>query len=313
VNRREFVALAAAAPFALREGLARAAATSSHALVTCDAESHLALVDLGALRIVGTVPTPPDPRAIEQVGPYAVVCHTAAGVVTVVDRHRVRHTLRSFVEPRYVAAHPDGVHAFVTDSGASGVVSIDARSGRALGKARLDGWARHVTLDHSGRVLWVGLGSAAASVAVVDVSDVGRPRHVATVPTPFLSHDVGFAPDGRVWVTSGLARESTVFGAGRRELIDTLVADAAPQHVTFSRDRAYVTSGGDGTFRVHALSGRLLRTTAVPVGSYNVQRGPGLVLTPSLDRGTLAVLDLHGRLVRVLEVSRSCHDACFVA
>lgn len=312
MNRRTFVALAAAAPFALREGLARAAAASPHALVTCDAESRLALVDLGALRIVGTVPTPPDPRAIERVGRYAVVCHTAAGVVTVVDRHRVLHTLRSFVEPRYVAAHPDGVHAFVTDSGSSGVVSIDTRTGRALGKARLDGWARHVTVDRSGRVLWVGLGSAAASVAVVDVSDVGRPRHVATVPTPFLSHDVGFAPDGRVWVTSGLGRESTVFGAGR-ELLDTLAADAAPQHVTFSRDRAYVTSGGDGTFRVHALSGRLLGTTAVPVGSYNVQHGQGLVLTPSLDRGTLAVLDRHGRLVRVLQISSSCHDACFLA
>ena len=311
MNRREFVALAAAAPFALREGLA-AAAASPHALVTCDAESRLALVDLGALRVVGTVATPPDPRAIEQVGHVAVVCHTAAGVVTVVDRQRVRHTFHDFVEPRYVAAHPDGSHAFVTDSGSSGVVSIDVRSGRALGRVSLAGWARHVTIDGSGRILWVGLGSAASSVAVVDVSDVRRPRHVATVPTPFLSHDVGFAPDGRVWVTSGLKRESTVFGAGR-QLRSRLPADAAPQHVTFSRDRAYMTSGDDGTFRVHALSGGLLRTTAIPVGSYNVQHGPGLVLTASLDRGTLAVLDDHGRLLRVLHVAGSCHDACFVA
>jgi DNA-binding beta-propeller fold protein YncE len=311
VNRREFVALAAAAPFALRQGLAVAAA-APHALVACDAESRLALVDLGALRVVGTVATPPDPRAIEQVGRVAVVCHTAAGVVTVVDRQRVLHTLHDFVEPRYVAAHPDGTHAFVTDSGSSGVVSINVRSGRTLGRVLLAGWARHVTIDGSGRVLWVGLGSAASSVAVVDVSDLRRPRHVATVPTPFLSHDVGFAPDGRVWVTSGLKRESTVFDAGR-QLRSTLAADAAPQHVTFSRDRAYVTSGDDGTFRVHALSGRVLRTTAIPVGSYNVQHGPGLVLTASLDRGTLAVLDDHGRLLRVLHVAGSCHDACFVA
>jgi len=84
VNRREFVALAAAAPFFLGDLSARAA-SAPHALVTCDAESRLALVDLGALRIVGKVATPPDPRAIEQVGPYAVVCHTAAGVVTVRD------------------------------------------------------------------------------------------------------------------------------------------------------------------------------------------------------------------------------------
>ena len=260
----------------------------------------------------GSVATPPDPRAIQQVGSYAVVCHTAAGVVTVVDRHDVRHTLDGFVEPRYVAAHPDGVHAFVTDSGSSGVVSIDVPSGRALGKLRLGGWARHVTIDRAGRRLWVGLGSAASSVAIVDVSDVRRPRLVASARTPFLSHDVGFAPDGRVWVTSGEKRESTVFGApGRLEL--RLAADAAPQHVTFSNDRAYVTSGDDGTFRVHALSGRVLRTTAIPDGSYNVQHGQGLVLTASLNRGTLAVLDEHGRLVGVLQVAGSCHDACFVA
>ena len=243
MNRREFVALAAAAPFFLGDLSARAA-SAPHALVTCDAESRLALVDLGALRIVGKVATPPDPRAIEQVGPYAVVCHTAAGVVTVVDRHRVRHTLHEFVEPRYVAAHPDGVHAFVTDSGSSGVVSIDTRSGRALGRARLSGWARHVTIDASGR---------------------------------------------------------------------RLAADGAPQHVTFSSNRAYVTSGVDGAFRVHGLTGEVLRTTAIPIGSYNVQHGLGFVLTPSLIRGTLAVLDDEGRLLRVLRVASSCHDACFIA
>ena len=311
MNRRDFVALAALAPFALRQGLARAA-SAPHALVTCDADSRLALVDLSALRIVGRVATPPDPRAIEQVGPHAVVCHTAAGVVTVVDRHRVRHTLHDFVEPRYVAAHPDGVHAFVTDSGSSGVVSIDTRSGLALGKVKLSGWARHVTIDASGHRLWVGLGSAAASVAVVDVSDPGRPRHVETVATPFLSHDVGYAPDGSIWVTSGEKRESTIFDAGG-SLKRRLTAGGAPQHVTFSPDRAYVTSGVDGTFAVHGLAGEVLRTTAVPIGSYNVQHGSGVVLTPSLDRGTLAVLDGHGRLLRVLEVASSCHDACFIA
>jgi DNA-binding beta-propeller fold protein YncE len=310
VDRRRFVALAAAAPFALRETLARAAG-APHALVTCDAESRLALVDLGALRVVGWVATPPDPRAIEQVGPYAVVCHTAAGVVTVVDRRRVRHTLHGFVEPRYAAAHPDAIHAFVTDSGSSSVVAVDTRAGKVLGRAKLGGWARHVTLDRSGRTLWVGLGSAAASVAVVDVTDPRRPRHRATVRTPFLSHDVGFAPDGQIWVTSGALGETTIFDpSGRRR--DRLEANAAPQHVTFSNRFAYVTSGVDGTFRVQSLAGAVLRTAAIPVGSYNVQHGAGLILTPSLDRGTLTVLDEHGGRLRSIAVARSCHDACLV-
>ena len=310
MDRRRFVALAAAAPLALRETVARAAGPP-HALVTCDAESRLALVDLAALRVVGSVATSADPRAIEQVGSSAVVCHTAAGAVTIVDRHRVRHHLGGFVEPRYVSAHPDGVHAFVTDSGASSVVAVDVHAGKLLGRARLSGWPRHVTLDSSGRMLWVGLGSAAAEVAVVDVSDPRRPRHTATVPTPFLSHDVGFAPDGRIWVTSGAHGETTIFEAGGR-LHKRLEADAAPQHVTFSGRLAYVTSGDDGTFRVQSLAGDLLRTTAIPVGSYNVQYGRRRILTPSLDRGTLTVLDEHGRLLRTIAVAGSCHDACFV-
>jgi hypothetical protein len=82
--------------------------------------------------------------------------------------------------------------------------------------------------------------------------------------------------------------------------------------VTFSNRLAYVTSGVAGTFRVQTLSGRVLRTTGIPVGSYNVQHGHGLVLTPSLDRGTLAVLDEEGRLLRRIQVAGSCHDVCFV-
>ena len=55
-----------------------------------------------------------------------------------------------------------------------------------------------------------------------------------------------------------------------------------------------------------------MRTTAVPVGSYNVQSGGGLVLTPSLERGTLCVLRGSGRLDHELHVARSSHDACVV-
>ena len=68
-----------------------------------------------------------------------------------------------------------------------------------------------------------------------------------------------------------------------------------------------------GTFAVHRLTdGQLLHTTRVPQGSFNVQAGFGLVLTPSLGGGTLCVLDRHGALLRETNVAPSCHDACFV-
>jgi hypothetical protein len=51
----------------------------------------------------------------------------------------------------------------------------------------------------------------------------------------------------------------------------------------------------------------------VPGGSYNVQSGRGLILTPSLDTGTLSVLDPAGRVLRETKVAGSSHDACFLA
>jgi DNA-binding beta-propeller fold protein YncE len=314
VNRREFLAASAVVPFALRTPLAAAAAAPA-ALVTCDAEARLAVVDLGAFRVAGSIATLPDPRAIELVGRHAVVCHTAVGAVSVVDgaTRRVRHVLHGFVEPRYTAAHPDGVHAFVTDSGRGAVVAVDVVRGAVVGRVRLPEWARHVTIDAAGRTLWIGLSSDSPDVAVVDVSDPARPRHLRSVRPPFRAHDVGFLPDGRhCWVTSGDASETGVFDRAGEPVL-RLPADLAPQHVTFGHDVAFVTSGDSATLHVHGLrDGHVLRRTPVPAGSYNVQYGFGRVITPSLARGTLAVLNGRGALLAVVDVAGSCHDACFL-
>ena len=298
VNRREFLSLAVVAPFAVRSGLTSPA---ERALVTCDLESRLAVVELGRFREVASIDTLPDPRAVELVGAHAVVCHTAVGAVSVVDGRRVVHVLRGFVEPRYVAAHPDGVHAFVTDSGRSGLVAIDVARGLALGRVPLPGWARHVSLDRAARRAAVALGSASEHVALVDVE---RMRRVGMRTPGFPAHDVGWAPDGSLWVTSGSGR-TLATGRGPQ------VADLAPQHVTFAASAAFVTSGDSRTLRVLDLDGTVRRTTVIPRGSYNVQYGHGLVLTPSLETGTLTVLDRAGVRLAEVRVSSSCHDACF--
>jgi hypothetical protein len=179
---------------------------------------------------------------------------------------------------------------------------------------KLGAWPRHVSLDPHGRRLWVALGTEARKVAVVDVSRPAHPRLVAKITPPFLAHDVGFAPDGRrVWVTSGDRGSLALYDARAGRVLRRLPAAAPPQHVTFVGGVAFVTSGNDGLLRVHSLAdGRVLRATAVPVGSYNVQQGWDRVLTPSLERGTLTVLDTSGRLLRRLRVARSSHDACFM-
>jgi DNA-binding beta-propeller fold protein YncE len=319
MNRREFVVAAAAAPFLLRSGdaLARLAGGTPYALVTADTEAHVAVVYLTAPKVVRRIPTLAGPRSIEsdRRGRFAVVAHTAGGAVSILDgwKLEVRHVLHGFSEPRYTAISPDGRHAFVSDSKRAEVVTVDVAKGQIAARLRVLGPARHLSLSPNGKTLWVSLGTKAAEIVVVDVSQPAAARVLRRFSPPFLAHDVGFEPDGRrVWVTSGdrgaLARYTR---SGR--LLQRMSADAPPQHVTFSGDRAYVTSGDDSSLHVHALDdGRVLRTTAVPVGSYNVQDGWGLVFTPSLERGTLCMLDERGRLLHRLRVAASSHDACFV-
>jgi molecular chaperone DnaK len=309
VDRLEFLAAAAAAPFALRSGTQREVA-----LVTADTEAAVVAVDPVAGRVLRRISTRPDPRSIERVGEHAVVTHTAIGEVTVLRGIDIRHVLRGFGEPRYTAGAPDGRHAFVTDSGRADIAVLDIIRGRVLARLHLGGWPRHVSIDQAGRLLWVALGTEARELAVVDVTSPLRPRHLGTVRPSFLLHDVAFVPGTRqVWVTSGNRGALAVYDARTGHVLRRLPAGSPPQHVTFRRGKAYVTSGDDGTLRVHSLvDGRVLRQTEIPPGSYNVQQGPGRILTPSLARGTLCVLDTAGRVRREVEVVRSLHEACFI-
>jgi DNA-binding beta-propeller fold protein YncE len=315
VNRREFVVGAAAIAFGVRVGVARAVRPTPIALVTADLESRLVAVDIERGRILRYVETLPYPRSIETVGASAVVAHPELGVVSIVDgrSHSITHVLRGFGEPRYTAAHPGGRYAFITDAKWGEVVALDVVQGRVLGRTGVGALARHVTIDRAGRTLAVALGPKAKEVAVVDVSKVGSPRLVRRFRPPFLAHDVGFAPDARhLWVSSGDRLELAVYDIRSGGLLARPSGDWPPQHVTFSDEHAYVTSGWSGTLRIHSFNGRRGPLTPVPVGSYNVQQASGWVLTPSLGRGDLCVLDERGHLLRRIKVARSSHDACLV-
>lgn len=309
MDRREFVL--AAASLALTRSLPH----SRVALVTADLESRLVVVDLPSGRVRSSVRTLRFPRSIETVGNVAVVAHSEIGAVSLVDGRTlgVVRVLRGFDEPRYTAAHPDGRHAYVTDAGSGDVVAIDVLRGRVLNRERVGPRARHVAIDPTGRTLWVALGSKARELAVVDVRESARPRLLRRFRPDFLAHDVGIAPDGRhVWVTSGDRDELRVYDRRSGKVLARLSGDWPPQHVTFARGLAYVTSGWSGTLHVHRVDGRPVSRTVVPVGSYNVQHADGWVLTPSLGHGDLCILDDDGRVLRSEKVARSSHDACVV-
>jgi hypothetical protein len=282
--------------------------------VTADLEAAVVAVDVFGGRVLRRIETRPDPRSIERVGEHEVVAHTAIGEVTIMRGLEIRRVLRGFGEPRYTAGAPDGRHAFVTDSGRKDVAVVDVLRGRVLARLDLGGWPRHVSLDSSGRVLWVALGTEARDLAVVDVTRRDRPRRIGTIRPSFLLHDVGFVPGTRhVWISSGDRGTLAVYDARTGRVLRRLPAGSPPQHVTFHGGNAYVTSGEDGMLRVHSLrDGRILRQTTIPTGSYNVQQGAGRILTPSLAHGTLCVLDAAGRVHRRVRVARSSHDACFI-
>jgi DNA-binding beta-propeller fold protein YncE len=308
VNRAEFLLAAAAAPVALRR------APAALALVTADSESRVAVVDLDRGTVRSHIATRPGPRSIERVGESAVVAHTVLGELTLIDMRtlQVRHVLNGLAEPRYTAGTAGGRHAFVTDSGHTDVVTVDVLRGTIVGRLKLSEWPRHLSLSPDGRTLWVGLGTSAQRLAVVDVSDPLRPQLRGHVRPPFLLHDVAFAPDGRrAWVTAGASHEIGVYDVRSARLLRRLPSDAGPQHVSFTAGRAFVTSGAAGTLRLYDdQSLRLLGTTELPAGSFNVQCAGRRVLSPSLNAGTLCVVDSRGTLKQRVHVAASSHDAC---
>ena len=329
MRRRELVFAALAAPLALGPG-ARLAGASRRggtplALVTADVEAHVAAVLLGTGKTIARIRTEPGPRSIEsRLATQAVVAHTEHGLVSVLDgvELEVSHVIDGFEQPLYTAVRGpldsyggSEAIAYVTDSGSEAVVTLDLVRGRILRRTSVPGPARHIGISPDGGTLWTALGTKAERIAVLDVRDARRPRLVRTFAPPWLAHDVVFSPWGSVWVTSGSERSIAVYRPGR-EHPRLRAGDAPPQHIAFTGERAYVASGDDGVVRVHRRDGALLRRTRVPLGSYNVTVGLSVgserLITPSLDGGTVAVLDAAGRVRHVGQVARAAHDACFV-
>jgi DNA-binding beta-propeller fold protein YncE len=324
MDRRRFLAASATVGAALGidpRAFASRLGGTWRALVTADLESHVAVLDGSRIAPLARILTGPGPRSIESAhNRLAVVGHSAHGVVTLLDadmrdvyvseRNRVRAELDRFESPRYTAIHPRLPLAYVTDSDAEAVVAIDLPAARIRSRTRVPGPARHVSISPDGRTLWTALGSVAARIAVLDTSDPRRPRVVRTFAPPFAAHDVVFAPDGRhVWVTSGSERRLGIFGPERtaRRIV---AAGSPPQHVAFGAGTAFVASGDDGTLDTYRLDGEIVRGARVPVGSYNVAAGPGLVVTPSLTDGTVTSLAADGRPLARRDIGRAAHDVC---
>ena len=326
MKRRAFLAAAAAPLVAAAVPRSTGAAQSGGgvvALVTADLESHLVAVDVDSGRVLKRIPTAPGPRSVEA-GSFgqALVAHTQDGRLSIVDTARlvVVGEIGGLGAPRYSAMHPAERLAYVSDSKGQSVAVVDLAQRAVAARVAVPGPARHLSLSQDGGLLWVALGSTAGRIAILDTADPLRPVFRRTIAPPFLAHDVVWAPGGEhVWVTSGSRGRVAIYEADAPRPVAILPAAAPPQHIAFTRSRAYVTSGDDGTVVVHRLDGTAGRTARVPVGSYNVSLsdpdltfGRRVGVTPSLDRGTVCLFTPAGEVRVVRRIARSAHDACVV-
>ena len=317
MHRRAFLELAATgALVAASPALARGAGPARPLVfATADDEASIVVLDLTTGDVRQKVGTDEGPSSIETVGGgrIALVGHAAIGVVSLLDvaSLRVTHVLEGFGEPRYAAAAPGGRYAYVTDAARGELVVVDLPRARVVDRVHAGALARHLTITPDGRTLYAALGPRARAVAVLDASDPRHPRLVRTFAPIDRAHDVVVSADGtRLWVTSGSSHRIALHDSRTLEPIARLAAGAPPQHVAMQGDRVFVASGADGRMRVHRRDGRLLRTTRIPLDSYNVSSGFGRVVTPSLMLGTVTTLAGTGAFIRRERVTSAAHDAC---
>jgi hypothetical protein len=316
------VAFAAVALVALATGSAGPAAPRGGtplALVTAETLNQLLAVELPSGRIVRRFRMPADPENIETSAQSAIVVSPRAGAVTLLSIAplRVVKVLRGFGAPHIALIPPfsSGRLAYVTDDARGQLVVIQLDRRRIVSRTFVGRGAHHMTVSPDGTRLWVALGERAQRIAVVDLKRPARPPLVGYVDPHGLAHDVSFSPTGKVvWVTYDDRSRVGIFSARTGKLLRTLPAGSPPQHVAFDQTstarHAYVTSGNDGSLQVFAFrTGKLVRTYRTPYGSFNLGIYGGLLLIPSLYRGTLTELTGTGRIVLSKRVAPAARDA----
>jgi DNA-binding beta-propeller fold protein YncE len=288
------------------------------ALVTAETENALLVVDLSSGDVVRRLPMPADPQNVEttRADDAAAVVSTRAGAVTLLSlpRLRVRRIFRGFAEPHIAAFSLNGRYLYVTDDARGQLIVIDVRRAKVASRLFVCFQAHHLAFRPKHAEAWIACGERAKMIVVVKTANPARPHRIHHLGTRgALVHDLAFSPDGgRLWLTYDDRSTIAVYDPGwpPRRLL-TLAAGSPPQHVAFGR-YAYVTSGNDGRLRVFSTRGRLHSVARTPAGSFNIGLGGGIVLTPSLTRGTLTQLrGGNGAFLWSRTIAPSARDAAF--
>jgi DNA-binding beta-propeller fold protein YncE len=304
----------------------QAALPAPQALVTAQTQGRLLVVDLRNGRVLRRISVPGNPGYVATLGSGGpvVVASSAADTVTVLGGAslHVFRVLHGFTDPDIPAMAPDGGYAYVTEDIPGRVVAIRLVDDSVLSRTFVGPGAHHLAFSPDLQQVWVALGQAASTITILStvvsrppppssvVADPGHPHVLARLHPGYLAHDLLFTPDGRqVWITSASGSDVGVFSARSHRLLFRVPGGAPPQHVVFAGRYAYVTSGyGSRIEQVSVATGRVLRRTAAPYGSFDLDAAGGYVVTASLFAGTVAVYDASLHLLHVRHVAPSAED-----
>jgi DNA-binding beta-propeller fold protein YncE len=262
--------------------------------VTAERLNELVALSLPGGRVLRHVHVAADPTTVAA-GPYgpAVAVSPGSGRVTLLSRLGLRpvRVLR-FRSPQIASVLPNGTYALVSDAAAGTLSSINLTTHRIAGRVWVGSGAHHIGISPDGLTTWVALGETARTIVVVNCID---PRHMHVVRRlhPAVpAHDLAFAPDSRtVWVTSASALYVSVLSSETGRELARVPAGAAPQHIVFSNENAYITSGyGSSIEMVNAVTRKVLRHVRLPYGSFNLATFGDLIVTTSLLDGRVTVL-----------------------
>jgi DNA-binding beta-propeller fold protein YncE len=266
------------------------------AIVTVEGEDGVFAVSLPGGRVLRRATLEPHPTTVAAApsGPVVVVS-PQSGTVTLLAPRSLRrvHVVTAFRSPQIAAIVPGRPWALVSDAAAGTLSALDLRTGNVADRLRVGQGAHHVGISRDGRRAWVALGETAGTIVTVDCADARRLRVTGRIRPPVAAHDLAFAPDGKtVWVTSATQPFVSVLSATSGRVLARIRAGRAPQHVVFGGNDAYVTSCyGSSIEQVDVADGRVVRSAAVPYGSFNLALAGRVLVVTSLLDGRVTELD----------------------
>jgi len=263
------------------------------ALVTAERQDALLAVSPRTGRVLRRVTLADDPENVAASASVAVVVSARGHTVTVLHPRSLRQVARlsDFGFPHIVSLSPDSKWAYVTDDAQGELDVVELAGARIVARLAVGAGAHHMALSPDGRRLWIALGEDAATIVRVDVTDPLRPRVTGRLRPPYAVHDLAFGPNGEsVWLTGAKVSLVHVLAASTGRLRFTVPAGAAPQHVRWGGGDAYVTSGYGGLIERVDPNGHVLARARLPVGSFNLAVGAGMVVVSSLFTGTMTEL-----------------------